>query len=76
MNNIKKRNIGIALLALVKIASLIWPEVVTTEISLNIREVVDYLLFGGMMHSLAKTPQANNLGNKLRKSVKTNTLQK
>ena len=52
---IKKRNIAIAILAMLKLILLFFPDTLTIEQYEGVRDILDWALFGGAAHSIGRT---------------------
>ena len=52
---IKKRNIAIAILAMLKLILLFFPDTLTLEQYEGVRDILDWALFGGAVHSIGRS---------------------
>lgn len=68
----KKRNIGILILLAVKVISVFFPEALGTEKELLIREIVDWVLLGGVADNVTRSESTKKYINKQTNNIKSN----
>ena len=65
VRKVKKRNLGIFVIAALRIVTAFKPDLISSDQSDVIRWGIDFLLFGGTAHSLTRTDKAKEIGNKI-----------
>lgn len=70
---LKKRNIAIAVIAIMRLVMLFFPDLLTTDQYIGVREIIDWALFGGAIHSFSKATLENKKAAKQsRRNIRNN----